>query len=78
MKLKRKIALEILLVIAAITVFIYNFSMQKKIAYIASIVAAGGTIAFLIKDIVNLKSEKVSRSFVKRIAHTNQKEQCRD
>lgn len=46
MKLKCKIAIEILLVIAAIIVFVYNFSMQKEIAYIASIVAVCGTIAF--------------------------------
>ena len=48
MKMKKKIAIEILLVMAAIAVFIYNFSTQRKIAYIASVVAIGGTIAFLI------------------------------
>lgn len=58
MKLKHRIVFEILLVIAATAVFIYNFSMQKKIAYIASIVAVCGTIAFLIKDIVKLRKEK--------------------
>lgn len=58
MKLKCKIAIEILLVIAAIIVFVYNFSMQKEIAYIASIVAVCGTIALLIKDIVKLKRYK--------------------
>ena len=58
MKLKHKILLEILLVIAAIAVFFYNFSMQSEIAYIASIVAVCGTIAFLIKDIVKLKGVK--------------------
>ena len=58
MKLKHKIVIEILLVIAAIAVFIYNFSMQREIAYIASIVAVCGTIAFLIKDIVKLKRDK--------------------
>ena len=58
MKLKHKIVIEILLVIAAIAVFIYNFSMQREIAYIASIVAVCGTIAFLIKDIVKCKKNK--------------------
>ena len=55
MELKHKIVIEILLVIAAIAGFIYNFSMQREIAYIASIVAVCGTIAFLIKDIVKLR-----------------------
>ena len=55
MKLKHKIIFEILLVIAAIAVFIYNFLMQREIAYIASIVAVCGTIIILIKDIVKLK-----------------------
>ena len=58
MKLKYRIAFEILLVIAAIAVFIYNFSIQKEIAYMASIVAVCGTIALLIKDIVKLKRSK--------------------
>ena len=58
MKLKHKIVIEILLVIAAIAVFIYNFSMQREIAYIASIVAVCGTIAFLIKDIVKLRKSE--------------------
>ena len=39
MKLKHRIVFEILLVIAAIVVFIYNFSMKREITYIASIVA---------------------------------------
>ena len=58
MKLKHKIVIEILLVMAAIAVFIYNFSMQREIAYIASIVTVCGTIALLIKDIVKLKQNK--------------------
>ena len=58
MKLKHKVIFEILLVMAAIAVFAYNFSTQKEIAYIASIVAVCGTIAFLIKDIVKLKRNK--------------------
>ena len=58
MKLKHKIVVEILLVITAIAVFIYNFSMQREIAYIASIVAVCGTIALLIKNIVKWKKNK--------------------
>lgn len=58
MERKHGIVFEILLVIAAIAVFIYNFSMQREIAYIASIVAVCGTIALLIKDIVKLKKNR--------------------
>lgn len=58
MKLKQRIGLEMVLVIAAIAVFIYNFSTQREIAYIASIVAVCGTVAFLIKDIVKMKRDK--------------------
>ena len=58
MKMKYKIVIEILLVIAAIAVFIYNFSKQREIAYIASIVAVCGTIIFLSRDIVKLKKDK--------------------
>ena len=58
MKLKHRIVFEILLVTAAIAVFVYNFSMQREIAYIASIVAVCGTITFLIKDIIKLKRDK--------------------
>ena len=58
MKLKHRIVFEILLVTAAIAVFVYNFSMQREISFIASIVAVCGTIAFLIKDIVKLKRNK--------------------
>lgn len=57
MKLKHSIVFDILLVIAAIAVFIYNFSMQREIAYMASVVAVCGTIAVLIKDIVKLKNK---------------------
>ena len=46
MKLKQKIVIEILLVIVSIAVFIYNFSMQREIAYIASSVAVCGTSHF--------------------------------
>ena len=52
MKTKYRIILEIVLVIAAIVVFIYNFSMQRKIAYISSIVVVCGTIIILIRDVI--------------------------
>lgn len=58
MKLKYRIAFEILLVVAAIAVFIYNFSMQREIVYISSVVAVCGTIAILVRDIVKLKRDK--------------------
>ena len=58
MKLKYRIVFEILLVIAAIAVFIYNFSEQREGTYIASIVAACGTTALLVRDIVQLKRNK--------------------
>lgn len=51
MKLKLKIAVEILLVTAAIAVLIYNFSLQRESAYMASIVALCGTIAILVREI---------------------------
>ncbi|MBO5354035.1 MAG: hypothetical protein J6A77_12140 [Lachnospiraceae bacterium] len=60
MKLKHSIVFDILLVIAAIAVFIYNFSTQREIAYMASVVAVCGTIAVLIKDIVKLKNKENS------------------
>lgn len=58
MKLKYKIVIEILLVIAAIAVFIYNLSMQREIVYISSIVAVCGTITLLIRDILKLRKNK--------------------
>lgn len=58
MKLKHKIVIEILLAIAAIAVFFYNFTMQREIAYIASIVAVCGTIALLVTDILKLRKSK--------------------
>lgn len=57
MKTKYRIILEIVLVIAAIVVFIYNFSMQRKIAYISSIVAVCGTIIILIRDVIKSRDK---------------------
>ena len=56
--MKLKIVIEILLVIAAIAVCVYNFSMQREIVYMSSIVAVFGTIAMLVKDIVKLRKNK--------------------
>lgn len=58
MKLKYRILFEILLLIVAIAVFIYNFSMKREIVYISSVVAVCGTITLLIRDIVKLKRDK--------------------
>lgn len=51
-KSKYRIAIAILLVIAAIVALIYNLSVQKEILYIASIVAVYGTILILLKETV--------------------------
>lgn len=58
MKSKYRIAIAVLLVIAAIVVFIYNFSVQKEILYIASAIAVCGTILILVKEIVQSKKSK--------------------
>lgn len=58
MKRKRKIVVEVLLVIIAVSVCIYNFLIQREIAYMASIVAVCGTIVCLIKDILERKKDK--------------------
>ena len=58
MKSKYRIAIAVLLVIAAIVALIYNLSVQKEILYIASIVAVCGTILILLKEIVQEKNNK--------------------
>ena len=55
---KHRIAIAILLVIAAIVALIYNLSTQKEILYIASAVAVCGTILILIKEIMQSKNRK--------------------
>ena len=57
MKLKHRIVFEILLVIASIAVFLYNFSIHREIAYLASVVAVCGAIALLIRDTVKRKKD---------------------
>ena len=58
MKQKIQFGIEILLVIVAITVAIYNFGSEREIVYLASIVAVYGTVAIFIKDIYKLKHKK--------------------
>ena len=58
MKQKIRFGIEVLLVIAAIAVAIYNFGSDRKIAYFASIVAVCGTVAILVKDIYKAKKNK--------------------
>ena len=58
MKQKIRFGIEVLLVLAAIVVAIYNFGTERQIAYFASIVAVCGTIAILVKDIYKAKKSK--------------------
>ena len=58
MKLKFRIVFDILLVAAAIAAFVYNFSEQRATLYISSVVAVGGTIALLVRDILKLHCDK--------------------
>ena len=55
MKQKIRFGIEVLLVIAAIAVAIYNFGSERQIAYLASIVAVCGTVVILVKDIYKAK-----------------------
>ena len=57
MKAKIRFGIEILLVIAAVAVLIYNFSAEKRIVYLSSIVAVCGTIAILARDIYKAKKK---------------------
>ena len=57
MKQKLQFGIEILLVVAAITVAIYNFSMERQVTYFASIVAVCGTVAFLVRDMYKSKKK---------------------
>ncbi len=57
MKQKILFVIEVLLVLAAITITIYNFGTERQIAYFASIVAVCGTLAILVKDIYKAKKK---------------------
>lgn len=52
-----RLGTEVLLAVAAIAVTIYNFSIGRQVAYIASIVAVFGTVAILVKDIYKTKNK---------------------
>ena len=68
MKQKIRFGVEVLLVVAAITVAIYNFGVERQIAYLASIVAVCGTVAILIKDIYKAKkSEQIVRCLYEKV-----------
>ena len=58
MRLKFKIAFDILLILASLTILIYNFSAQRRIVYLSSVIAVCGTTAFLVRDIMVLKQKK--------------------
>ena len=53
-----KIIIEVLLAIASIIILVYNFSIQREIAYMASIVAVCGTSVYPIKDIIKMRKGK--------------------
>lgn len=56
MKTKHRVLLAIVLLIAAVDLLIYNFSMKKEILYTASIVAVCGTALILIKELLQFKN----------------------
>ena len=58
MKQKIRFGIEVLLIVAAIVVAIYNFRVERQIAYFASSVAICGTVAILVKDIYKSKNNK--------------------
>ena len=55
MKQKIRFGIEVLLVVAAIAVTVYNFSTERQIVYCSSIIAVCGTVAILLKDIYKAK-----------------------
>lgn len=58
MKLKYRILFEILLLTVAVSVLVYNLSLEREIVYISSVVAVFGMITLLIRDIVKVKKDK--------------------
>ena len=57
MKQRLRFGIEILLVVAAITVAIYNFLMERQVTYFASVVAVCGAVAFLVRDMYKSKKK---------------------
>ena len=58
MRLKFKIVFDILLILASLTILVYNFSAQRRIAYLSSIIAVFGTSAYMVRDMMALKRKK--------------------
>lgn len=58
MKQKIRFGIEVLLIVAAVAVTIYNFMTEMQTTYVASIVAVCGTVAILVKEIYMGKKEK--------------------
>lgn len=54
-KRKTQIVFDLLLITTALTICLYQFSMQRPVAYAAAIVAVCGSAAFLVRDILALK-----------------------
>lgn len=57
MKQRIRFGFEVLLVIAAIAVAIYNFGTEREVTYLASIVAVCGAVAILVKEICKAKKK---------------------
>lgn len=57
-KQKAQIVFDLLLITTALTICLYQFSMQRLAAYAASIVAVCGSAAFLVRDILALKRSR--------------------
>ena len=57
-KRKAQIVFDLLLITTALTICLYQFSMQRPAAYAASIAAVCGSAAFLVRDILALKRSR--------------------
>lgn len=57
MKQKIRFGIEVLLIVVAVAVAIYNFSTDRQVTYFASIVAVCGTVVILIRDIYKSKKK---------------------
>ena len=57
MKQKIRYIIEVLLVIVAIAVAIYNFATDRQIVYLASIIAVCGTMTILIKELYKIRNK---------------------
>lgn len=50
-----RIALEIILVIIAVAILIFNFLAGREASYVASVVAVCGTLTLLVRSLRDLK-----------------------